>query len=146
MQPGRSERPGYCKSGVPWQMRYIAAGCDERQQKKLPFNLCVDEFSFRQFHPSISPVAVIADSFALRYNELDELEFSEVNAVKKPNRLTVMLVALCAIIWSIRAILEVIYQTYNDSIFWFVLNVLCAVIWIIAFFINLKRYRSSKED
>lgn len=66
--------------------------------------------------------------------------------MKKPNLLTVMLVALCAIIWSIRAVLEVILQTYNDSIFWFVLNVLCAVIWVIAFFINLKRYRSSKEE
>ena len=66
--------------------------------------------------------------------------------MKKPSRLAVILFALCAVIWSIRAILEVAYKTYNDSIFWFVLNVLCAVIWIAAFIVNLKRYRSSKKE
>ena len=47
--------------------------------------------------------------------------------MKKPSRLTVILFGVCAVIWTIRAILEVAYQTYNDSVFWFILNVLCAV-------------------
>jgi len=66
--------------------------------------------------------------------------------MKKPSRLTVILFGTCAVIWTIRAILEVVYQTYNDSVFWFTLNVLCAVIWIAAFVVNLKRYRSNKEE
>ncbi len=66
--------------------------------------------------------------------------------MKKTSRLAVILYALCAILWSVRAILEVIYQKYNDSIFWFVLNILCALIWIAAFIVNLKRYRSDKEE
>ena len=66
--------------------------------------------------------------------------------MKQPRRLTVILFGACAVIWTIRAILEVVYQTYNDSVFWFVLNVLCAVIWIAAFVINLKRYRSNKDE
>ena len=37
--------------------------------------------------------------------------------MKKPNRLAVILYAVCAVIWTIRAILEVVYQTYNDSVF-----------------------------
>lgn len=53
---------------------------------------------------------------------------------------------MCAVLWTIRAILEVLYQTYNDSMFRFVLNILCAVIWIAAFIVTLKRYRSNKED
>ena len=66
--------------------------------------------------------------------------------MKQPRRLTVILFGTCAVIWTIRAILEVVYQTYNDSVFLFVLNVLCAVIWIAAFVVNLKRYRSNKDE
>lgn len=66
--------------------------------------------------------------------------------MKKTSQLTVRLYALCAVIWTIRAILEVVYKTYNDSIFWFILNLLCAVLWIVAFIVNLKRYRSNKDD
>ena len=66
--------------------------------------------------------------------------------MKKPSRLTVILFGVCAVIWTIRAILEVAYQTYNDSVFWFILNVLCAVIWIAAFIVNLKRFRANEED
>lgn len=66
--------------------------------------------------------------------------------MKKSSRLTVILLGVCAVIWTIRAILEVVYQTYNDFVFRFILNVLCAVIWIVAFAVNLKRYRSNKEE
>ena len=66
--------------------------------------------------------------------------------MKKTSRLTVVLIGACAVIWTIRAILEVAYQTYNDSIFWFVMNVLCALVWIGAFAMNLKRYRANKEE
>ena len=66
--------------------------------------------------------------------------------MKQPRRLAVILFGVCAVIWTIRAVLEVVYQTYNDSVFGFVLNVLCAVIWIAAFVINLKRYRSNKDE
>ncbi len=66
--------------------------------------------------------------------------------MKKTSLFTVILFALCAAIWTIRAILEVVYQTYNDSVFWFALNILCSVLWIAAFIVNLKRYRSNKED
>ena len=65
--------------------------------------------------------------------------------MKKSSKLAVTMYGACAVIWTIRAILEVIYQTYNASMFWFVLNILCAVMWIAAFVVNLKRYRSNKE-
>ncbi len=64
--------------------------------------------------------------------------------MKKPSRMTVILVGMCAVIWIIRAIFDVVYRTYNDSVLGFVLIVLCAVIWIVAFVVNLKRYRSDK--
>ena len=66
--------------------------------------------------------------------------------MKKPSRLTVILYAVCALVWTIRAIQEVIYQTYNNSVFWFVLNILFTVIWIAAFVVTLKRYHYYRED
>ena len=66
--------------------------------------------------------------------------------MKKPSQLTVVLFGACAAIWTIRAILEVAFQTYRDSVFWFVMNILCAVIWIVAFAVNLKWYRSAPKD
>lgn len=65
--------------------------------------------------------------------------------MKKVSRLSVIVYALCAVIWTIRVILEIIYSAYNDSTFWFVLNILCAILWIVAFIVNLKRYRSNKD-
>lgn len=65
--------------------------------------------------------------------------------MKKTSRLTVILYALCAIIWTIRAVLEIAYQTYHTSVFLFVLNVLCAVVWIAAWIVNWKRYCSNRD-
>jgi hypothetical protein len=66
--------------------------------------------------------------------------------MKKVSKFSVILYAFCAVIWTIRAILEVADETYNDSAFWFVMNILCAVVWIGAFIVNLKRYRSDKGE
>ena len=66
--------------------------------------------------------------------------------MKNVSRLSVILCASCAVIWMDRVILEVVYQTYNNSVFWFVMNILCAVLWMVAFIVNLKRYRSNKEE
>lgn len=66
--------------------------------------------------------------------------------MKKPNRLSVILFGICAVIWTFRAILEVFYQTYRISVFWFVLNILCALVWIGAFIVNLKKYRSHQDQ
>ena len=66
--------------------------------------------------------------------------------MKKPSLFTVILFGACAVIWTVRGVFEIIYKTYNYSSFWFVLNILCALIWIAAFIVNLKRYYSNKED
>jgi hypothetical protein len=66
--------------------------------------------------------------------------------MKKVSKFSVILYAICAVIWTIRAILEVADETYHDSAFWFVMNILCAVVWIGAFIVNLKRYRSDKVE
>ena len=66
--------------------------------------------------------------------------------MKNSNRFVVILYGICAVIWTARAVLEVIYQTYNDSVFWFILNILCAPLWIGAFLLSLKRYRSNRAE
>lgn len=66
--------------------------------------------------------------------------------MKKPSRFVVILYGACAVIWTARAVLEVVYQTYYDSVFWFVLNILCALLWIGAFFVSLRRYRFNKSE
>jgi uncharacterized membrane protein len=65
---------------------------------------------------------------------------------KKTTKFTVILYALCAILWTVSAVLEVSYQTYTESVFWFVMNLLCAVIWIAAFLVNLKRYQRDRSE
>lgn len=66
--------------------------------------------------------------------------------MKKTSLAAVILVGLAAVIWTIRLVLEIVLKTYNESVFLFVLNVLCSVVWIVSFIVNLKRYRSNREN
>lgn len=66
--------------------------------------------------------------------------------MKKTSLVAVILAGLAAVIWTIRAVLEIVLKTYNESVFLFVLNVLCSVVWIVSFIVNLKRYRSNREN
>ena len=66
--------------------------------------------------------------------------------MKEPKLVTVILFGVAAAIWTVRVILGVGYKEYSDSVFWFVLNVLCAVIWIAAFIKWLKVYRSDTSE
>ena len=66
--------------------------------------------------------------------------------MKKTSLVAVILVGLAAVIWTIRVVLEIVLKTYNESVFLFVLNVLCSVVWIVSFIVNLKRYRSNREN
>ena len=66
--------------------------------------------------------------------------------MKKTSLAAVILVGLAAVIWTIRAVLEIVLKTYNESVFLFVLNVPCSVVWIVSFIVNLKRYRSNREN
>jgi uncharacterized protein with PQ loop repeat len=65
---------------------------------------------------------------------------------KKVTLVGTILCGVAAVIWTIRAVLDIVYVTYHTSPVIPVLSVLCAVIWIVAFFVNLNRYRSSKEQ
>lgn len=64
--------------------------------------------------------------------------------MKRTRRPTVILYGACAVIWTVRAVMEIVEQTYRESAFWFILNLLCAALWIGAFIMSLKRYRSDK--
>ena len=66
--------------------------------------------------------------------------------MKKTSLAAVILVGLAAVNWTIRVVLEIVLKTYNESVFLFVLNVLCSVVWIVSFIVNLKRYRSNREN
>lgn len=57
--------------------------------------------------------------------------------------LAVVLVFIAAIIWTAVAILDFIYAT---SVFLRFLRVICAGMWWIAFFVNLYRWRKSREE
>ena len=66
--------------------------------------------------------------------------------MEKPKLVTVIVCGLAAAICTVRAILGVVYQEYSDSVFWFVLNVLNAVIWITVFIKWLIIYRSNTKE
>lgn len=57
--------------------------------------------------------------------------------------LTVVLTGIAAIIWTATYILDFVYST---SLFLRILRGLCALVWIIAFFTNLYRYRKSQKE
>ena len=56
-----------------------------------------------------------------------------------------VLYGICAVIWMLRSILDLINRTYEDSIVIFILNALCAVIWTAGAVLYLRRYLSSKK-
>ena len=65
--------------------------------------------------------------------------------MKKANGISVIIFALCAIIWSIRAVIDladIVNVTSIHSTAWVVGDVLCAVVWIAAFGVQLIRYCS----
>ena len=70
----------------------------------------------------------------------------ECDCMKKAGGVSVILYGMCAVIWTIRVILDVVNHTVYVPGFSFVLNVLCAVLWIACFVVNLKRYLSNKEE
>lgn len=65
--------------------------------------------------------------------------------MKKTSCFNVILYGACAGIWGASAILGIVYHTYNDSIVLFVLHELCAVLWIVVFIVNLKRYIANSD-
>ncbi len=60
-------------------------------------------------------------------------------------KLAGVLIAFCAVVWTLRVVLDIITQTYNDSMLLFVLHIICAVAWIIATTANIARAVSRKE-
>lgn len=65
---------------------------------------------------------------------------------KRISFVTVVLCGVAAVTWSIRAVLDIVYGTVEASIVFFIFNILCIAIWIIAFFVNLHRYRSNDKE
>ena len=66
--------------------------------------------------------------------------------MKKPKRITLVLDGLCAVIWSLRVIIGVMYKEYDYSFGFFILNVLAALVWIAAFVKWMLKYRSKKDE
>ena len=66
--------------------------------------------------------------------------------MKKSNYFVVALFGFNALLWTIRAIVDVINQTHNNSVLWIGLSILNAVFWNISFVVNLKRHRSGQEE
>jgi len=66
--------------------------------------------------------------------------------MKKTSRSTVILFGVCAVIWTVRAVVDVFNQIYNESIFLFMLDWLCALLWVAAFVGILRKYRSAQAD
>lgn len=66
--------------------------------------------------------------------------------MKKISRSTVILFGVCAVIWTARAVVDVFNQIYNESVFLFMLDWLCALLWVAAFIGWLKKYRSKQKN
>lgn len=63
---------------------------------------------------------------------------------KQPVKLlAVVLVGIAAVIWTIACVFDFVYET---PLFLRALRVVCAVIWYVAFFTNLYRYRQTVKN
>lgn len=66
--------------------------------------------------------------------------------MKKTSLFAVVLYGICAVIWTVRAVVEIIYKTYQDSMLMFILSMLCAVVWVVAFLASLMKYRAGRDE
>ena len=66
--------------------------------------------------------------------------------MRKQTTFTVFLYGLNALLWTIKAIANVIYQQYSNYELGAVLGIFNALLWNISFFVALKRYRSKEEQ
>ena len=66
--------------------------------------------------------------------------------MKKGSVLSVILFGLCAVIWSIKAVYEIINTPYPTTPTLLTLDVVCAICWIVAFIVSIKRYLSNKDE
>ncbi len=56
-----------------------------------------------------------------------------------------ILYVLCAVIWSVRLVLEILDHSYRGSEFRIGMDVLCVGLWIVAAIVQYRRYRTEKE-
>lgn len=66
--------------------------------------------------------------------------------MKKESLLSVILFGLCAVIWSVKAIYEIINTPYPTIPTLLTLDAVCAMCWIVAFVVSIKRYRSNRDE
>ena len=65
---------------------------------------------------------------------------------KKPSLIVVILYGVLSVLWIGKAILDIVFETYNTSAFMFVISILCALLWTIPFIVYLKKYQSGDEE
>ena len=66
--------------------------------------------------------------------------------MKKGSLISVILFGICAVIWSAKAVYEAINTPYPTTPTLLILDVACAICWIVAFMASIKRYRSNKDN
>ena len=65
---------------------------------------------------------------------------------KKTDLAIVILYGICAVVWTVLSILEVIvFKTYQDNLLKFIWNVICAIQWVFLFLLSWKRYKNGKR-
>ena len=63
----------------------------------------------------------------------------------KNNIWLLMVNGFCALIWTLKVILDIATHNYDAAPFMYVLNTLCAVLSGVLFVMNLKKCRSQKK-
>ncbi len=92
-------------------------------------------------------------SLSYQYNEIkkgessvDNHKLSILNNMSKVSLLTVILACVNAIFWTFKFVFDFVNHRYQDSNFSLILGVICALIWILSFIVNYRRYHSNKDD
>lgn len=63
---------------------------------------------------------------------------------KNVSKRSVILCSICAVIWSLLVVLELVFKTYDESGAVFLLFASCAIIWDIIAIKKYRIYRSNK--
>ena len=66
--------------------------------------------------------------------------------MKRGSKGNVILYGLLTVLAAFKVFLQILRLKYNPSVIWLILSIILLVFWTIFFVVEVKRYRSNKDE
>ena len=66
--------------------------------------------------------------------------------MKRGSKGNVVLYGLCTVLAAFKVFLQILRLKYNPPVIWLILSIILLVFWTIFFVVEVKRYRSNKDE